>query len=323
MLARWQVGQEFDVAKEMHRLALAIVGRTLFSRDLAGESHDLSDAVAAVIDAVSGPLKVGFAQLPFDVPRLGGGGTLRRALPRLDRVLRGIIEEHERDGGDRGDVVSMLIAARDEEGGSLTTEQIRDHLLTLFVAGHETSANALAWALYLLATYPSSYAKLMDELGAQLGGEPPTPADLERLPYLDQVVKEVLRLYPPAPSANRVAREGFQWKGYTFNAGDLITYVPFVSHRMPSQFPEPEMFRPERFDPEKGDTIPPYAYIPFAAGPRSCVGAPFATMEIKTVLAMVLQRFRMDLVPGRPVEPIVRTTLQPKYGVWMRTVASG
>jgi cytochrome P450 len=317
VLARWSPGREIDVAREMHRLALAIVGRTLFSRDLTGESHELGEAVAAVIDAVSGPLKVGFAQLPFDVPRLGGGGTVRRALARLDRVLREIIEEHEREGEDSGDVVSMLVAARDEEGGSLTTQQIRDHLLTLFVAGHETSANALAWALYLLALHPEIRARLVDELHTELGKEPPATADLERLPYLDQVVKEVLRLYPPVPSVNRIAREAFEWKGYTINAGELVTYVPFVSHHMPNQFPEPEVFRPERFDPEKGDPIPPYAYIPFAAGPRSCVGAPFATMEIKTVLAMTLQRYRMELVPNRPVEPTVRTTLQPKSGVWM------
>ena len=143
------------------------------------------------------------------------------------------------------------------------------------------------------------------------------PADLERLPYLDLVVKESLRLYPPAPSVNRVAREEFEWKGYTFPAGSLITYVPFVSHRMRSQFPQPNTFRPERFDPVEGDQIPPYAYIPFATGPRSCVGAPFATMEIKTVLTMTLQRFRLDLVPNQHIDATVRTTLQPRNGIRM------
>ncbi len=323
MLDRWSPGMEFDVSKEMHNLARAIVGQTLFSKDLAGASHDLGDAVAAVINAVSGPLSVGFAQLPFDVPRLGLGRTVRKALALLDKVLLEIIEQHERGGEDTGDVVSMLVAARDEQGGSLTTQQIRDHLLTLFVAGHETSANAISWAFYLLSQHPTIAEKLLDELyNSQLDGQPPTMADLERLPYLDQVVKEVLRLYPPVPSANRVAREPFEWKGYTINAGELVTYVPYVSHRMPDQFPEPDVFRPERFDPDKGDDIAPYAYIPFGAGSRSCVGAPFALMEIKTVLAMALQRFRLDLVPGKRVEAIVRITLQPRYGLWMRVVAA-
>jgi cytochrome P450 len=318
MLDRWTPGAEIDIAKEMHRLALTIVGRTLFSMDLGGSARELGDAVASVVHAVSNPLNIGLAQVPFNVPPAGRGGTLRRSLARIDRVLREIIERHEREGDDAGDVVSMLLAARDEEGGRLTTAQIRDHLLTLFVAGHETSANALTFGFYLLAQHPEVTGKLLSELAAQLKGQGPSAADLERLPYLDQVVKETLRLYPPAPSANRIAREAFEWQGYTINAGEIVCYVPFVSHRMPSQFPEPGRFRPERFDPANGDLIVPYSYIPFATGPRSCVGAPFATMEIKTVLAMALQRYRLDLVPGQHIEATVRTTVQPADGILMR-----
>ena len=163
----------------------------------------------------------------------------------------------------------MLVTARDEEGRGLTDEEIRDQLLTLFVASHETSANALAWAFYLLAQHPQVTGKLLDELDRELKGEAPTAADLERLPYLEQVAKETLRLYPPAPSANRIVRDSFEWKGYEIEAGELVTYVPFVSHRMESQFPDPLRFKPERFAAVGGDTIAPYAYIPFAAGPRS------------------------------------------------------
>jgi cytochrome P450 len=317
-LDRWTPGEELDVAAEMHRLALTIVGRTLFSMDLTGSAHHLGDAVATVVQAVSDPLRIGLAQVPFDLPPMGRGGTLRKSLKRIDRVLRRIIERHELAGDDSGDVVSMLVAARDEEGHGLTTPEIRDHLLTLFVAGHETSANALAWVFYLLAQHPHVTSKLLDELQTQLRGEAPTTADLDRLPYLDLVVKEVLRLYPPAPSANRMARETFEWKGYTINAGELVTYVPFVSHRMLSQFPEPGIFRPERFDPQEGHPIIPYSYIPFAVGARSCVGAPFALMEIKTVLAMALQRYRLDLVPGQRIVATVRTTTQPEKGIVMR-----
>jgi cytochrome P450 len=207
----------------------------------------------------------------------------------------------------------MLVVARDEEGGRLSTQQIRDQLLTLFVAGHETSANGLAWALYLLAQHPRITAKLLDEIDRTIGTEPPSPADFDRMPYLEQVVKEVLRVYPPAPSANRVAKESFEWNGYRINAGEIVVYSPWVSHHMPTQFRDPFVFRPERFDPVK-----PYAYIPFAAGPRSCIGAPFATMEIMTVLPMVLQRYRLDLVPKQYIEAVVRTTVQPKDHIWMR-----
>jgi cytochrome P450 len=318
VLDSWKPGVPIDVASEMHRLALIIVGRTLFNMDLAGSAHELGDAVATVVKAVSNPLNLGLAQLPFDVAGVGQGGTLRKAIARLDVVLHKIIEEHRRKRDDTGDVASMLVAAHDEEGDHLTTSQVRDQLLTFFIAGHETSANALSWAFYLLAQHPEVASKLLRELGEQLHGEPPAPSDLERLPYLEQVVKETLRLYPPAPAANRVAREQFEWKGYTIEAGDIVIYSPFVSHRIPIQFPQPELFRPGRFDPANGETPPPYAFIPFGAGPRSCIGAPFAMMEIRTVLAMTLQRFRMDLVPGQTINATVRTTVQPEHGIRMR-----
>jgi cytochrome P450 len=317
-MSRWQPGKVVDMSKEMHRLALVIAGRTLFSMDLAGRASQLGVATSTVVSTLSNPLNLGLAQLPFDVPPAGKGGTLRRSLARIDRVLRRIIREHEQAGRDMGDVVSMLIAARDEEGGRLTTEQIRDQLLTLFVAGHETSANALTWAFYLLAQHPHVATLLLEELQSVLGDRPPTPADLERLPYLEAVMKETLRLYPPAPSANRVVKETFEWQGYTIEAGELVTYVPFVSHRMPTQFRDPHLFRPERWEPGSGENPPPYAYIPFAAGPRSCIGAGFAQMEIKLVIAAVVQRFRLDIVPDQHIEATVRTTVQPQGAVLMR-----
>ena len=321
ILDRWTPGVEIDIASEMDNLALIIEGRTLFSMDFSGAAHELSDAVTVVTQTMNDAFRLAFAQLPFDVPGIGYGGRVRRAIVRVKAILGEIIAEHEREGTDAGDVVSMLIAARDEEGERLTPAQILDHLLTLFVAGHETLANALTWACYLLAQHPAVTSKLLSELNQQLRAQPPTPADLERLPYLEQVVKEVLRLYPPAASLSRIVREPFEWKGYGFAAGNIIMYSPYVSHRMPEQFPEPEVFRPERFDPASGETHAPYAFIPFGAGPRSCIGAPFAMMELKTVLAMLLQRFRLDLVAGQRVEATVRTTLQPRYGLSMRPQA--
>jgi cytochrome P450 len=317
----WRPGVTMDIGRETHKIALIIAGRTLFNMDLAGSARDLGQAVATVVQAVSNPLNIALAQVPFDLLRVGKGGTLRRSLNRIDVILKEIIEQHEREGKDTGDVVSMLVSARDEEGNGLTTQEIRDQLLTLFVAGHETSANALSWAFYLLAQHPQVAAKLLEEISRELKGEPPTAADLERLPYLEMVAKEALRLYPPAPSANRQAREGFDWKGYTIRSGDIVIYSPFISHRMTEHWTEPLIFRPERFHPTEGDNIPNYAYIPFAAGPRSCIGAPFATMEIKTVIAMAMQKWRLDLVPGQHINGTVRTTTQPEGAILVRAYA--
>ena len=318
ILDRWQPGVEIDIAREMDDLALIVEGRTLFSMDLSGTEHALSDAVTVVTQTMNDAFRIALAQFPFNVPGLGYGRSVRRAIARIKIILEEIIARHQNDVTDTGDVVSMLVAAIDEEGNRLTAPQMMDHLLTLFVAGHETLANALTWACYLLAQHPHVTSKLLYELESQPGGKAPTPAELDRLPYLEQVVKEVLRLYPPAASLSRIARKPFEWKGYAFHAGDIIMYSPYVSHRMPDQFAEPEVFRPERFDPVSGEQHAPGAFIPFGAGPRTCLGAPFAMMELKTVLAMLLQRFRLDLVANQRVEATVRTTLQPKYGLLMR-----
>jgi cytochrome P450 len=270
-----------------------------------------------VTQTMNDAFRIAFAQLPFDVPGIGYGRSVRRAISRIRVLLEEIIDRHEREQSDTGDIVSMLVAARDEDGNRLSASQIMDHLLTLFVAGHETLANALTWACYLLAQHPHVTSKLLHELETQLSGQPPTPDDLQRLPYLEHVVKEVLRIYPPAASLSRIAREPFAWKGYTFHAGDIIMYSPYVSHRMPEHFADPDVFRPERFDPVSGEKHVPGAFIPFGAGPRTCLGAPFAMMELKTVLAMLLPRFRLDLLPDQSIEATVRTTLQPRYGLRM------
>ncbi len=318
VLGDWTPGAPLDIAAEMRRLALIVVGRALFNRDLAGTAQTLGDAVAVLVQTVNDPFRIAFAQLPFDVPGVGYGASVRRAQRQIHVALAEIIAEHERSGADTGDVVSMLVAARDEAGHGLTPTQMRDHLVTLFVAGHETSANALAWTCYLLAQHPAVAAKLLAEVDGVLHGAAPQPADLDRLPYLEQVVKEALRLYPPAFSLTRMVIQPFEWEGYALQPGDIVTYSPFVSHRIPAQFADPETFRPERFAPEHGEDHPPYAFIPFGGGPRSCIGAPFAMMEIRTVLAMLIQWYRLDLVPDQTVEAVVRTTLQPRTGIRMR-----
>src|SRR2546421_4324921 len=189
ILDRWQPGVVIDVANEMDDLALIIEGRTLFSMDFSGTEHALSDAVTVVTQTMNDAFRIAFAQLPFNVPGIGYGHSVREAIVRIKAILAAIVARHEHDESAAGDIVSMLVAARDEEGSRLSTTQILDHLLTLFVAGHETLANALTWACYLLAQHPHVTSRLLSELDEQLGGQPPSPADLERLPYLEQVVK--------------------------------------------------------------------------------------------------------------------------------------
>lgn len=319
ILNRWKPGQAMDLTDEMDDIALIVEGHALFNVDFSQDARELSHAVAVLVETVNDMFHVSMAQVPFDIPLLGGkGGTLRQAMKNAHTLIENMIVEHERTGQDMGDVVSMLLAARDEDGGRLTAQDVRDHLLTLYVAGHETVANALSWACYLLAQHPAVASKLLSELENVLGGKPPTLADLDRLPYLEMVAKESLRIYPPATNLFRTARDGFVWDGYDIPAGSVIMYTPYVSHRIPEHFPDPERFWPERFDPAVATPPPSFAYVPFGGGPRSCIGAPFAMLEIKTVLAMICQRFRLDLVAGQDVSTKVTTTLQPKYGVQVR-----
>ncbi len=320
MLDDWRPWQPIDLAAAMHHLTLRIMGHTLFGVDLDSDVSGLSQAVATLSEALGNQTQLLFNQVPFDVPGLGKGGSVRRAQRQIRTTLAAVVADHTRSGADSGDVVSLLVAARDEDGGQLTPDQLLDNLTTLFFAGHETSANALTWAGYLLARHPRAAARLYAELDTVLQGRPPTPADLDRLPYLDAVVKETLRLYPPLPVFYRVARAAFTWQGYTIPAGTFVLYSPYISHRLADQFPDPERFRPERFAPEAA-APPPYAYLPFAVGPRSCIGAPFAMMEIKTILAGILQRYHLDLVPKQRVRPVVRATLQPQSGLWVRVTA--
>ena len=207
MLDTWKPGKVLDIAKEMHRLALIVVGRTLFDMELAGDAHELGDAVATVVATVGNPFNIALAQLPFDLAKVGRGGTLRKSLAKIDTILHGVIEQHKRSGKDTGDVVSMLVAARDEDGSQLTVQQIRDQLPHPLRRRSRNKRQRPCLGLLPAGPAPHVTTKLLAEIDRELGGKPPTSADFERLPYLEQVVKEVLRIYPPAPSANRIARE--------------------------------------------------------------------------------------------------------------------
>jgi cytochrome P450 len=248
---------------------------------------------------------------------------LAAARSTLDGIVDGLIARRRTAALDTGDVASALLAARGDGDAAvgdaaLDDTEVRDQLMTLLAAGHATTAVALSWALYLLAHHPQVAATLHDELSRVLVGRAPTAEDLDNLPYLDQVFCETLRLYPPAWAIGRLAHADVAVAGYTLPAGTLLMLSPWVTQRLPDLFPYPGAFCPERFAPAARATIPPHAYFPFGAGARMCIGAAFATLEAKVVLAMILQRFTLTMADDRPVLPRAAVILRPAGPIRMR-----
>ena len=317
MINAWQVGEQIDVVTVMQELTLRIVGKALLNVDLgAGRLSTLGNAFTTLIMDASKPwlsdksIKVDLPFLPYH--RYLQAGKL------LDETVYGIIAEHRRQKSDVGDVVAMLLATQDEDGSQMTDEQIRDQVMTLFGAGHETTANLLTWAFYLLSLYPQVRRKLIAEVNEMVGDGVPTEESVRRMPYLDQVIEEVLRLYPPAWSIGRRATKDVDLAGYHFSAGTMFMMSQWVVQRSAKYFDDPGAFRPERFAAENRQKIPAMAYFPFGAGTRMCIGMPFAQLEAKLLLATILSRYTLELVPGFAVEPQGYITLRPKHGMWMK-----
>ena len=317
MLARWEGRNEaFDIAAEMTELTLDVITRTMFSADLGGEASRVRQLMHTVLRS-NRPSMLDLIGVPAWVPRFGSR-SMRRAIAELDLIVQRILSSRRASGGDRGDLLSLLLAGRDEEtGDGLNDRQVRDEIMTIFLAGHETTANALAFAWYLLATHPEVEARLHEELRDVLGGRPPEHADLVRLRYTRMVFEETLRLYPPAYAIGRAATGTDSIGGVTVPKGAAITIYTYVLHRNPALWPDPERFDPERFAPERAAGRHRFAYLPFGGGPRICIGQGFAMAEAMIVIASVAQRFRFSLVPGRSVQPIGLLTLRPKDGVWV------
>jgi len=313
--ARWRDGEELDISEEMMRLTLAVVGKTLFDAEVESDADEVGAALTEVMN-LFGYLMLPFSELLEKLP-LPPRRRFMRARARLDAVIYRIIEERRRTGGDRGDLLSMLLDAVDEEGDrtGMTDEQLRDEVMTIFLAGHETTANALTWTWYLLAQNPEAEAKLHAELDAVLaGGRVPTPEDVPALPYTEMVVAETMRLYPPAWALGRLALEDHEVGGYRIPAGSLILASQYVIQRDPRFFPDPERFDPERWTPEAKAARPQFSYFPFGGGPRRCIGEGFAWTEGVLILATLARRWRPRLVPGRHVETQPRITLRPGAG---------
>jgi cytochrome P450 len=318
--AGWRDGQVVDAAREMNRVALAIAGRTLFGAEVSGEAEEISralDDAFALYNRLSNP----FA---FLLDRLPVPGTLRmkRARQRLDATIYRIIDEARRrgDAAERGDLLSLLLSARDDEGdgGGMSDEQLRDEALTIFLAGHETTANALAWTWHLLGANPQVGETMRAELAEVLGGRAPTADDVPRLPYTRAVLAESMRVYPPAWAIGRQPLEDFEIGGFAVRAGSVVLMSPWVTQHDARFFPDPERFTPERWTPEMEAGLHRYAYFPFGGGPRKCIGEHFAWMEGIVVLATLAQRWRMHPVPGHTVATQPRITLRPLGGLPMR-----
>jgi cytochrome P450 len=320
MLERWdQVaarGEPLDIADEMMRLTQTIILRTMFSTDIGDQAAQIGEAFDITLHFLNQTL---FS--PVDWFRhLPTPANLRnqRALRFLDNFVYQLINERRQSGEDKGDLLSQLLLARDEETGAVMDDkQIRDEVMTIFLAGHETTANALAWTWYLLSNNPKVESRLLEEIDAQLSGQPPQVEDLSKLELTDRVFQEALRLYPPAWMFARTAIEDDEVGGYHIPAGERLMISPYVTHRLPYLWDRPEAFDPDRFLPERSQERPRFAYFPFGGGPRLCIGNHFATVEAKLVIARVLQRYRLELVPGYQVEAKPIATLQPKPGVLM------
>jgi cytochrome P450 len=317
MLAGWGDGRTLDAHEEMLLLTQRVVAQTLFTADVADDSGEIAEALGRIVRPFASQTTLKWI---LD-NRLPTPGHLRfnRDVRRIDRFVYRLISERRASGEDTGDLLSMLLRAQDEDGGGMTDQQLRDELMTIFLAGHETTAVALTWAWYLLAQHPEAEAKLAAELGEVLGGRAATAADLPRLRYAEWVVKESMRLYPPARAVGREAVRECEVGGYVVPKCTQVIAYPWVVQRDPRWYDEPLNFRPERWGEESAARLPRYAYFPFGGGPRLCIGNYFATMEAVLVLSTVARRFRLRLAPGDKVEPLPAVSLRPKSGVRMRS----
>ena len=316
LMRRWDMrigGEIVWIDREMAELAFRIAGATLFGADIrrhAGEVAEIVEITNVRPQELRGLMTLfSWIPTPYNL-------KWKRALKRLDRIVHDMISARRRTGTGGGDILGRLLAARDEETGEgIDDRQIRDEVVTLLMAGHDTSAHSLSWTLHLLATHPEMESRLAGHLAAQLNGAPATAADLPRLPYLKQVVQESMRLYPPVWALARRAEREMIFGDHLLPANAYVAVVAWALHRHPEFWPEPDRFDPDRFEPDRARARHSYCYLPFGAGPRTCIGAGMAMLEIQLVLAQILQRFKLQVVPDHPIETLAKVTLKPRYGM--------
>ncbi len=315
MVKTWHSNEEIDIARAMQALTLRIVAKSLFNIELASQIDALGTQFTHMIEHRRGVLARVlnvYLNLPFTLY-----GKRMQARRNIDTLIYKLIAERRASGRDEGDVLSMLLTAQDGTNG-LTDAQVRDNVMTLMAAGHETTANALTWTLYQLAQNPDVCNTLLAELQRVLVGRVPTVADMPNLPYTEWVVNESMRLYPPVWMMGRRAIEAFEMGGYRFPSGTFFGMSQWVLHQMPEIWGDANVFRPERWEPTEAKKVPQWAYFPFGGGPRICIGMPFAQLEAKILLVTILQHYRPRLVPNFQVELQPMVTLRPKHGLRIR-----
>jgi len=314
---RWVQGRTLDIAEEMMRLTLAIVGKTLFDTETEGESERVRQAVSASMQSF-GRYMMPFSQYLDRLP-LPANRRFREARQRLDTVIYGIINERRKTQTDRGDLLSMLLTAQDEEGdgGQMTDSQLRDEAITIFLAGHETTANALSWTWLLLSQNPDVESRIHEELDRELAGRLPAADDFQRLQMTEMVFAEAMRLYSPAWIMGRRTIKECEVGGYTVPVGAIVIMSQFVTHHDARFFPDPFRFDPDRWTPEARGSRPPFSYFPFGGGQRRCIGEGFAWMEGVLVLATLAQTWRLQLESNQRIEMQPTITLRPKQGIRM------
>jgi cytochrome P450 len=317
---RWRAaaasGQPLEVASEMMRLTFTIVGRALFGADLSADVEAVERAATQVMAHIWSRLET-IVELPSWLPT-PGRTRFRRALAQLDDMVHRVIRARQCDAGGGTNLIADFLARRDPETGQgMSVEQLRNETITLLLAGHETTANALTWTWHLLAQHPDAAKRVRAEATAALGGRLPTADDLPKLAYTAMVLREALRLYPPIWIMERRVLEVDTIGGFDAPKGSSVVLSPFVTHRHPDFWDRPDEFDPERFTPKRIAARPQYAYFPFGGGQRLCIGNHFAMAEALVILALLGREFRLEPLPGRPVEPQPGITLRARGGLWM------
>jgi cytochrome P450 len=320
VLERWEGaagnGRTLDINQEMSDLTMAIITETMFGTRVEADVQSIRGAIAHLLE---------YLNFRFEYPFYPGiqAPTLRnrqarRQLKILDSLIYGIIEKRRRSGDRPDDLLTILLTAVDEETGEIMSDQqLRDEVITIFVAGHETTAAALAWTFYLLSQNQEAEKRLHEELEMALAGRTPAMADLPALKYTRMVIDEAMRLYPPAWITSRTCIEEDEILGYRIPAGEIVAVTPYVTHRLQEYWPDAERFDPERFNPDTPVERPRYAYFPFSGGPHQCIGNNFALVEATLVLATIAQRFKLALPPGQVVRASAQVTMRPRGGLWM------
>ena len=320
MLERWEGvasrGGTIDVVAEMMAVTQAIIVRTMFSTDLGA----LSEVVNRTWPIINRRIGETFwsTKLETSLP-LPANRRFARALHELETVVYRIIADRRRSGRDEADLLSMFLSARDEETGAVMTDrQLRDEVMTMLLAGHETTSLALSWTYFLLSRHPAVERGVADEVGRVTGGGRPSFAHVDRLVCTRRAIEESLRLYPPAWGFSRQAMGDDEIGGYRVPKSSLVFVIPYVLHRRPKLWPDPERYDPDRFTPEQDAARPRFAYIPFGGGPRGCIGNQFAMVEAQLIVASVAQRYRVELLPGQDIQPEPLITLRPSPGIHAR-----